>query len=280
MCLPNFLIIGTQKAGTSWLADMLRQHPEVFMPNHEIHYFNKDFNFSKGIEWYKAHFSEVKHETAIGEKTPDYLRTNGIGVEGHLPNVHRNVHNALPDAKLIVTLRNPVHRVISAVNHIIRSGRISPFHSIDDLLLGNKSSLVEGHGVIDYGKYHRHLMSYLKYFDRSHMLILIFEEDVVQNPSKGLIKVCEFLKIDSSFKFSKMKKRINAFQSSKLCLILNYYTPFFKLITPIADRFLPDTKANPSESVIHKLYRMYAEENEKLFNLLGRRIEAWQIDNQ
>lgn len=162
MVLPNFLIIGAQKAGTSWLAGKLRQHPDVYMPEYEIHYFDKDLHFAKGIAWYESHFSRVGKETAIGEKTPDYLWANGIGVEGHLPDVHRNIFEALPQANLIVSLRNPAERVISVVNHIMGSGRISPFHKIDDLLTGERKHLVEGHVVIDYGRYYRQLEAYLR----------------------------------------------------------------------------------------------------------------------
>lgn len=98
----------------------------------------------------------------------------------------------LPHAKLIISLRNPVERAISAVHHIIRSGRISPLHSVDDLLVGKKHYLVEGHGVIDKGRYYRQIKAYSEYFDQTQMLILIFEKDIVQNPSLGLKKCAIF----------------------------------------------------------------------------------------
>lgn len=132
MTLPNFLIIGAQKAGTSWLAYQLEKHPEVYLPKKEIHYFDKEFNYAKGLDWYKSHFDSVTTETAIGEKTPEYLWANGAGWEDHLSNVHKNLFETLPNARLIITLRNPVDRAISALHHIIRSGRISPLHDINE----------------------------------------------------------------------------------------------------------------------------------------------------
>ena len=240
--LPTFLIIGAQKAGTSWLADMLSQHPEVFMVPYEIHYFDKDFNFSKGIEWYKAHFSGVKDEKAIGEKTPDYLWANGRGVEGHLPDVHKNIYKTLPDAKLIVILRNPVERAISAINHIIASGRISPFHSIDDLLLGKKHYLISGHGVIEYGMYYQQIVAYLEYFKREQLLILIFEEDVIKNQSSSLRKVCDFVGVEPDFNFSNTQKKINVYSKSKPRLIFDYYFPFLKPFTGVIDKLFPLSK--------------------------------------
>jgi hypothetical protein len=275
MPLPTFLIIGAQKSGTTWLAHNLRQHPEVFMPEQEIHYFDKDFNFKKGVEWYEKHFAGAEGEKAIGEKTPDYLWANGRGVEGHLPDVHLNIHNTLPEAKLIVVLRNPVERAVAAVNHIICSGRISPFHNMDELLLGRKRHLVEGHGVIDYGMYYRQIKAYQEHFAPGRMLFLIFEEDVVQDPASGLKKACEFLEIDPSFEFRDRERKIGEIRCSTLGLALGYYLPFMRSLSRRMDRYLPAARRRPSREVIRKLYRIYENENEKLFDLTGLRPVSW-----
>jgi hypothetical protein len=268
--LPDFLILGAQKSGTTWLAHKLRQHPDVWLPRSEIHYFDKDYNYAKGMAWYQAHFVDAQPGSLIGEKTPDYLWANGIGVEGHMPDVHRYIYEALPDAKLIVSLRNPVERAISAVNHVIRSGRISPLHAIDDLLVGSKQSLVEGHGVIDYGRYHRQLEAYLEYFERCQMLILVFEEDIVQRPTAGLTKACEFLGVDPTFEFTAVHERSNPYRYSKVGLILRYYLRFPARLIRWIDQVFPVHKARPSNAVLGKLYDVYAMENERLFASLER----------
>lgn len=277
--LPTFLIIGAQKAGTSWLAERLGQHPDVYMAEKEIHYFDKDFNFKKGIAWYKMHFSGVRGEKAVGEKTPDYLWANGRGVEGHLPEVHQNIYRTLPDVKLIIVLRNPVERAISAVNHIIRSGRISPMYSINDLLTGNKRHLVEGHGVIEYGMYYHQIQAYLEYFQRSQILILIFEEDIVLDPSKGLKKVCDFLGINRDFEFAEKEKKSNIFLGSRLTLLINYYFSFLRPLTHLTDRLWPGKKIRPDQSVIQEMYRIYEPENKKLFQFLNHTVKAWEQGN-
>lgn len=274
------MIIGSQKAGTSWLAKQLQQHPDVFMPKREIHYFDKSYNFQKGLSWYEEQFEEAKNQKAIGEKTPDYLWANGQGSEGHLPNVHQNIHSILPDAKLIIVLRNPVKRAISAVHHIIRSGRISPlnFDNIDELLIGKKHYLLEGHGVIDYGRYYRQIEAYQEYFTPSQILILIFEEDIVKNPVIGLKKTCEFLNIDKNFKFQELDRKVNTSDVPIIALMLSYYIPLAKHFILRLKRYLPKTKyPYPSQSTIRKLYEIYSEDNEKLFNFLGRRIEDWEL---
>ena len=68
---PDFIIIGAQKSGTTWLVDMLRDHEGVFIPRDEVHFFNG--HFDKGIDWYASHFNEASKNQCIGEKTPDYL---------------------------------------------------------------------------------------------------------------------------------------------------------------------------------------------------------------
>jgi len=230
---------------------MLRQHPEVFFYEKEIHFFDKSFNYGKGLEWYAAHFEAGAGKKIIAEKTADYLWANGIGVEGHLPDVHLNIHRALPDAKLIAVLRNPVERAISAVNHIIRSGRVSADESVDELLLGSRHHLVDGHGVIDYGYYHRQLMEFIRLFGGDRLLILIFEEDIKGRPQECLREVCRFLGIDEGFEFSGIEQAVNKGGGSR-----------------------------PGRQVIEKLYRLYEDENEKLYELIGRDIPSWKIENR
>jgi Tol biopolymer transport system component len=272
---PNFLIIGAQKSGSSWLAAHLRKHPDVFMARGELHFFDKELNFARGREWYEAHFAGATHQRAIGEKTPDYLWANGVGAEGHLPDVHRNIRAYYPDVKMILVMRNPVARAVSAVHHIIRSGRCSPLYRIDRLLVGDKRHLVEPHGIIQKGRYHEQITAYLKCFRREQFLFLLFEEDVLKTPHETLRRVCTFIDVDPGFDFGMVTRAINEFNRSIPGLVVSYY---FRNAQPVArflDRHLPQHKRKPKPETLGQLHALYAEENEKLFALLGRRTEAW-----
>jgi hypothetical protein len=283
MTLPNFLIIGAQKAGTTWLGSNLEKHPDIFMatvPFGEVHFFDRAWNYNKGIEWYKESFSSAKNEKAIGEKTPDYLWVNGPATEGHISDMHRNIYQILPEAKLIVVLRNPVERAISSANHIIRSGRISPLYNLDSLLVGCQQYILDKYGVIDKGRYYQQIKAYLEYFDRAQMLILIFEEDIAREPVAGLRKVCHFLDIDSSFEFPFQNKRINESSYSRVGLTLKYYLPSLNRITNRIEKYIPAAKVRPSKRAVRQLYEIYAEENEKLFNFLERKIPSWMNDRK
>jgi len=71
---PNFMLIGAQKCGTSWLAAMLRQHPDIFVPEKkELHFFNLKSNYARGIEWYRKQFDGWSGQKLVGDCTPNYL---------------------------------------------------------------------------------------------------------------------------------------------------------------------------------------------------------------
>ena len=104
---PNFLVIGAQRSGTTWLDTALRAHPQVYLPERrkEIHYF--DEHYSRGAEWYREFFSAAAARPglkAIGEVTPRYLFD---------PLVPQRIAGDFPSMRLIAILRNPADRAYS-----------------------------------------------------------------------------------------------------------------------------------------------------------------------
>jgi hypothetical protein len=123
--LPDFLIIGAQRCGTSSLYWYLAQHPDVAPAvRKEVHYF--DWHYRRGLLWYRAHFPLAAYRIGLrvatgrrvltGEASPYYL------VHPHAPG---RVKGLLPDVKLLVLLRDPVERAVSAYHHQVRRGRES-----------------------------------------------------------------------------------------------------------------------------------------------------------
>jgi len=103
--LPNYLIIGAQKTGTSSLFNYLSMHPQVINSNKkEVHYFDK--NFERPLNWYKQFFpfKFIANNYTIGEATPDYL---------YHPFVAQRIYNTIPGVKLIIILRNIIIRDIT-----------------------------------------------------------------------------------------------------------------------------------------------------------------------
>ena len=110
MKLPNFLIIGAQRCGTTTLYNQLVSHPDISpATTKELHYF--DINFSKGIQWYKEQFND---ERIIGEASPYYI---------FHPLCPKRIFDIIPEVKIIVLLRNPVERAYSHYWHEIRLGK-------------------------------------------------------------------------------------------------------------------------------------------------------------
>jgi hypothetical protein len=120
--LPAFIIIGTQKGGTSSLYHYLTQHPQIFPAvEKEIRFF--DYKYYKGLAWYRAHFplklwswykkAQQNGMIMTGEASPNYLFD---------PRAPRRLMNVLPNIKLIIMLRNPVDRAYSSYQMGVRRG--------------------------------------------------------------------------------------------------------------------------------------------------------------
>lgn len=285
MTLPNFLILGAQKAGTSWLSKNLNQHPEIFIPKGEIHFFTKD-NFGKGTSWYEEYFTQANTKKAVGEKSTSYLCVTAS------PEIPENIRSLIPNAKLIAVLRNPVYRSISAFGHNVGAGEIPPFYTIDDVLVGDKKDLFPKLGLLEFSRYYYQLKDYYSVFDSSQIMVLIFEEDIIKKPTETLVNLCNFLEVDPSFEFQNIDRKQNSFRRSQIGLTLGYYLPFMRRAIRNTDLALfhalekmsvnvdslYKNKIVVKDSTIRKLYEFYAEDNEKLFDLLGRKPSSWQAN--
>ena len=192
--LPNFLCIGAQRAGTTWLYDLLASHPEVYVParRKEVHFF--DWYYNRGLSWYTRFFPserEANRYWAVGEVTPDYL---------YDPGCPKRISEILPSVKLIVILRNPVDRAYSHYGLLLRDGEITG--SFEELARSDSY-------VIERGYYSRYLSRYLNHFEREQILVLIFERALrdIENVKQRL---SSYLNIQPSlFPSAVGKERIN-----------------------------------------------------------------------
>ncbi len=121
MRLPNFIIVGAMKSGTSTLRDLLTLRDDVFLPPGEVHFFSDDEKYARGMDWYASLFATAQTAVAVGEKTPTY---------SYLPECAVRIHQHLPDVKLVWLFRDPVARTYSHYWHSVKNGseRLS-FHA-------------------------------------------------------------------------------------------------------------------------------------------------------
>ncbi|MCP4909041.1 MAG: sulfotransferase domain-containing protein [bacterium] len=204
--LPDFLIIGAMKSGTSSLFHYLAQHPELVPAfRKEIHYFDQDdASFGGGagdLSWYRSHFpikTMIPSRSLVYEATPKYLCHE---------NSARRISKVVPHAGLILSLRNPSERAISHYFHT-RCNRADPesLHAAMSEGVGHWASFESagnaGAGTLDYtsyvgrGIYRPQIERFLEYFDRSGLYV-VEAGRLFQNPAPVLAEVFEFLGVRS-----------------------------------------------------------------------------------
>lgn len=251
--LPDFLIIGAAKSGTTSLFHYLTQHPRIIKPfKKEIHFFDKHFN--KGVNWYKLHFptkNEVnigQNQAITGEATPYYI--------SH-PLVPSRVKMILPKVKIIVLLRNPVDRAFSNYNHMVRMGfEKESFENAIDLeserTLGELDKIVNDnlnysfkhhhYSYLSRSIYHIELERWLQYFNIDRFLF-INSEDLYTNPSEIFTQTTNFLDLEKydNIKYKKMNSGGEYMQMNDQTRIrlINFFNPhnakLFNLIGKVYD---------------------------------------------
>ena len=208
MILPNFLIIGAAKAGTTALHTYLQQHPQIYLtPDKETNFFafegiNIDFKgigdealkkFSiTDLATYQKQFISVTNESAIGEACPLYLYHSAAA---------KKIHHYIPDCRLIIILRNPIDRAYANYLHLIRDER-EPLHNFDQALVA-ESQRIENNWewfwhYTQVGYYTKQIQRYYNLFDRNQIAIYLYE-DFVASPIDLLQNIFRFLKVDDEF---------------------------------------------------------------------------------
>lgn len=201
MPLPNFIIIGAMKSGTSTLHSNLQLHPKIGMSRlKEPNYFSK--NHSKGIDWYKSQFNSGK--IFNGEATPAYTWN-------HLyPDVPSRIHEILPNAKLIYVVRDPIDRIISHLHHDLYRDRFK-LSEIDEVVFNDSQYIMTS-------KYYSQLEKYLEFFSIDNIMV-VNTYDLKNNLNNSLNQICEFLGLEE-FSFENKSHVRN--QSERKYLIKNH----------------------------------------------------------
>ncbi|MEX0719992.1 MAG: sulfotransferase domain-containing protein [Balneolaceae bacterium] len=164
MKLPDFIIVGTMKSGTSTLGHYLRQHKNIFMPKDEVYFFDatggyKD-RWEKGIDWYREQFKDADENQIVGEKTPTYC---------YLVEVPERIYELLPEVKLIWIFRKPFDRAYSNYWHAVRNGgeKESFEYAEEDEQDRIKENIWNGY--LQRSNYIKQVENYLKYFSLDQM---------------------------------------------------------------------------------------------------------------
>lgn len=216
--LPDFIIIGTQKAGTSSLYSYLSQHPQLSPPvKKEVHFFDGGMNpkidtFQRGARWYRAHFPLkrpfVSHSKSF-EATPLYIFN---------PLAPKRIFDLLPEVRMVAILRNPTERAISHYFQTRRvegreplpirealdaeERRLQPLRETEDF----KNRAFRFYSYKSRGLYKAQLERYLEYFPPEQILVLN-SADLFNRPGSCLREVFRFVDIDDEVRIRDLEPR-------------------------------------------------------------------------
>lgn len=194
---PNLLCIGGAKTGTTWLSSVLAFHPDIFVPPQKelnaLHYLD----FEQRIAEYEAYFRRVRSQRIRCDFSVRYLAS---------PNAPRAAACHTPDAKILLSLRNPVDQVQSHYWHLLRQN----FHQAGPLR--SQPTLFEALErfpdlLLEPALYGKHIQRWLAYFPRQRMF-MIRHENLKQRRDGILADLCEFLEIDP-FDFQAAAARVS-----------------------------------------------------------------------
>lgn len=287
MTMPNFLIIGAMKSGTTTLHNYLNQHPQIYMsPLKEPHFFscealkNSPIN---NLEDYCALFQGVS-EVAIGESSTSYLALPEISA--------KKIKHYIPNAKLIAILREPAEAAYSLYLMIHRS----ELHGISEeqilarfvqtqIIQNNRNS-----GIIKGRYYYGKLQHYLSLFDRRQIKICLYE-DLKANPVELLQDIFQFLGVDEKFTIDKSNQyNTGGIPKNKLFYDLtenlkknltlrqlipkSFYQPIFQTYLVLRKRNLAK-QPQLSQNIRKQLTELYREDILKLQDLISRDLSKW-----
>jgi hypothetical protein len=254
MPLPTFIVVGAQKCGTSTLAATLRRHPQVHMSRpKELHFFDRQTD--RGLDWYAAQFKPKAGQVAIGEATPVYM---------YEAESRERIAASLPEAKLVVILRDPVKR---AYSHFWHSKRLE-FEDVDtfeealarepERLAGGVRSDRVRFSYVDRGHYLPQIQA-LNTAQGEHNVHVMLLEELRTAREEQLAGLFAFLGIDTSHASTIEEQWTNRYRVAE--------TPGEK---PKVVEYPP-----MAEETRARLAQHFRAPNDALAAFLGRELSGW-----
>ncbi|XP_022094033.1 heparan sulfate glucosamine 3-O-sulfotransferase 1-like [Acanthaster planci] len=254
--LPQAIIIGAMKSGTYALRTYLSYHPHVAMAYDEPWFWNKPEEFDQGLERYRRlmHYSTPGQVTM--EKTPDYY---------HAVGVPENIAKHLPDAKILMIMKDPVKRAISHYNFERLRSEDSEFPATFEQAVLTADGRIDEHSkYISWSGYSTFVRLWLRHFPPQQFLA-IDGDPFIRNPLPQLQRIEKFLGIRPFF--------------SEDIFTKNTTSGFWCLTKPIVS-CVPQSRPHPphpkvSDSVLTNLYQYFRPLNKQLANLLKEPSFEW-----
>jgi hypothetical protein len=270
--LPDHLVIGAAKAGTTSLSRWLEAHPDVFVPpQKELHFFDRESNWERGVDWYAEFFADSAGVPTAGEATPAYL---------FAPAAPQRIASVCPDVRLIAVLRHPVDRAYSHYWHAHQwGGEPRSFEdAVDALLRGDP-------GVRPYlarGYYLEQLRRYEALFPAERMLVLQFD-DLATQPEATFARVCAFLGIHAATpaNVGRVYNAHSKHRSNRLRGLMEGARMWRRApgVARALERANTSERHYPpmSEGLRRRLLEHFADRNAELAEHLGVDLSGWSV---
>ena len=284
--LPDFFIVGAPKAGTTSLYYYLEQHPDIFMsPVKEPNYFSFTeiekqnlYYTEKGIsnwEDYVALFRNSSGKKARGEASVSYL---------FYPGVAKNIFNKIPEARIIIMLRNPIDRAFSHYEMDYRLGYVKS--SFSEIVFDkNKNHLrqMQFQQYVLLGNYAEQVNRYFEVFGKKNVFVVLFDD--FKTDAEGVIKkLYKFLQVNPDFENdTEEKHNISEQPRNKLLLALYRTKAIRKLMRKLfpasiiagVKKILMTKKKSRNPEVVSFLRNYYMPGIIELENILNRNLKNW-----
>lgn len=203
----DFICIGAAKSATTTLFELIKGHPEIYIPeSKEAAFFNNDGYWEKGFNWYlDSFFKDATPSQKIGTITPQYMSGAATkrGADDSIRIIAERIRKTSPDAKIIVLLRHPIERMFS--HHKMRVREAYTKKSFEDDVTRIMSNIKKEQKLITANnsyffnsEYGRILSHYYKEFPKKNIQV-IFTDDLRKDPKGNLVKIFKFLGVDSKF---------------------------------------------------------------------------------
>jgi len=277
--IPDIVVAGVSKGGSTTIGDYLEMHPDTYFVNNEPHFF--DLNYNRGIDWYKHLFRNGKITDVVGERTPSYFYHRGVP---------ERMTGLIPDATIIMTLRNPVKRAYSHYWHTVRFGwEKRPFSEVvRDEIIKNRDTdklryvrlglLQRNCDPLDIpylaiGKYAEHLHRWELSFNHEQIVPLVIEK----LGDTSISSLCKRLCIRNK-PLIKNKSNIGgaprSFQLAKLTRYINFHPSIQKRILNSFNMKNYPPMDEATHSVMHDYYQSTYEDLQEYIGF--NPSELWQ----